>query len=140
METFETKLDDNPLDIIIKPSSDALLDGSNKVLVTIYNKEEPRKWRKVNVEKAGSNKFHAEILKTRLERKPTIKIRTNFIVDNIDLKEQIVKTTTIRYNLTDTLNSKDYESKYQNNDKEYDMGRADDETFSVSKRIEVLFT
>jgi len=136
MATFKTTLDDNPLTITIIPSSDALLDGSNKVLITIYNEDEPKKWRKIQVEEPRSKKFTADIVKIRLVKRPLIKIRTNFIVDNVSLKEQIAKVTTVAYQLDDTTNTENYVSIY---DEGFDLGASDDETFSVTQRIEVSF-
>ena len=136
MATFKTTLDDNPLTITIIPSSDALLDGSNKILITIYNEDEPKKWRKIQVEEPRSKKFTADIVKIRLVKRPIIKIRTNFIVDNVSLKEQIAKVTTVAYQLEDTTSTENYVSIY---DEGFDLGASDDETFSVTQRIEVLF-
>lgn len=140
MEKFETKLDDNTLKIFLKTSSDAILDGPNKIFFTIYTKDKPKKWRKVIVKRESPNTFSAEIVKTRLQKRPILKMRSNYIVDNIDLKESIAKVSTVTYNLEDTLNSKDYVSKHQSNKDEYDLGRSDDETFSITKRVNIVLT
>ncbi len=136
METYIAKLDENPLEITLKISSDALLDGFNKVLITIYNEAEPRKWRKIEVTKSNSNIFNAEIVKKRLVKRPVLKMRVNFIVDDVNLKTQIAKKTSIAYNLKSINDTEKYESKY---DDGFDLGSTNDETFSVTKRIEIIF-
>ncbi|QRM88793.1 hypothetical protein FG167_05945 [Lacinutrix sp. WUR7] len=135
METFNTEFDISPIQIIVEPSSDALLDGSGKVRLSIYHEDAPRKWRKVDVIDQGSNIFNASTDKSRLIKRPILKIRTNFIVDDLALKEQIAKTTTITYKLDD----ENFESSFDINEDEYDLGRTTDETFSITKRIQVLF-
>jgi len=67
-------------------------------------------------------------------------MRSNYIVDDKDLKKSIAKTSTVTYKLKDTLNSKDYKSKFQDNDKEYDLGNPKDETFSITKKITIKLT
>ena len=136
METFETQLDGESIKITITTFSDALLDGSNKVAISIYHPDTPRKWRKVSVDQIDTNKFEARITKDRLEERPVIRVRVNFIVDDIDLKEQIAKLTLVKYHLKDTTNDKVYESTY---DGDFNMGRKDDETFNIVKKIKVVF-
>ena len=137
MEKFETNLDNHKIKITAKVSSDALLDGSNKIFITIYHEDKPKRWRKIIAKQDNINKFSAEIVKSRLQKRPIVKIRTNYIVDDKDLKKQIAKTSTVKYTFNDPIVSDNYVSKYQINDLEYDLGSDQDETFSITKRVKI---
>jgi hypothetical protein len=137
MDTFEAKLDNQKLTIEAQISSDALLDGSSKIFVTIYHEDTPRRWRKIDVQLEGNNRFTAIVEKSRLQKRPIIKIRTNYIVDAINLKESIVKVTTVKYAINDGLKTVDFVSKFETNTEEFDLGTAEDETFSITKRVKV---
>lgn len=139
MENFTTKLDANNLNVSVTTNSDALPDGSNKLFVTIYHADNPKRWRKIEVVENSPNDFSFSVVKSRLKKRPIVKIRSNYIVDDTNLKKQIAKVTTIAYAFDDTTNDKDYTSKYQDDDTEYDLGKDDDETFSVTKRVTVSF-
>ncbi|WP_296385121.1 hypothetical protein [Winogradskyella sp.] len=142
MEEFKTKKDTNPVNIIIKPSSDAILDGPNKVRISIYNENAPRKWRKVKVIETELNKtFEATIEKQRIVDRPIIKIKTNLFADPLSKKDDMLKTTTVSYNLSSAVtDEKDYESTFLNHSEEYDPGSSIDQTFSVTKRIKTILT
>ena len=142
LEKFTSKNNNQPITIIVKPNSDALLDGPNKVRISIYNENTPRKWRKVKVRETDPNStFQASIDKERLVERPIIKIKSNYFVDNIDNKAVIISTTTVAYNLqSNVADQQDYESTFIEHPDEYDAGRDDDETFCVTKRIETILT
>ncbi len=140
MEDFKTKLDDIKLSVTVQVFSDALLDGSNKIFISIYHKDAPRKWRKMDANQKQPNVFTSQIDKSRVLKRPILKIRTNFIVDDISLKESIAKVSTVKYKIEDTLNNADYVSKFEVNEEEYDLGKSDDETFSIAKKVNVIFT
>ncbi|MBL7558588.1 hypothetical protein JAO71_02135 [Olleya sp. YSTF-M6] len=140
MDEFKTKLDNQTLDISVTVSSDALMDGSSKIFITIYHEDHPRRWRKIDAFQDDNNVFSASIEKSRLSKRPILKIRTNFIVDTIDLKDAIVKTSTCNYLLKDELNEASFTSNYQDNENEFDLGKSDDETFSISKKIHIELT
>lgn len=139
METFKTKLNDNPIKINLSINTDALIDGPNGVYITIYHPDSPRKWRKVKVYVNDQDQFEAVITKKRLVARPIIKIRISLIVDDLSLKEQIAETTEIDYHLNDTndpTKAELYESKY---DDDFNMGSSNDQTFNVVKKIKVIF-
>lgn len=139
METFATKLDDNPIEITVKTSSSAIMTGPNKVFITIYNEDSPSNWRKVNVDETVPDKeFKASVKKLELKDRPIIRIKSKFAVDDIDLKESIVKTTRLSYKLKDdTGNQEGFHSNYTDNKSEYKLGSSSDGTFAVVKRIKV---
>jgi len=142
MEEFKTPNNTNPVNVIIKPSSDAILDGPNKVRISIYDESTPRKWRKVKVTETEFNKtFEAAIDKERLVDRPIIKIKTNLFADPISRKDDMLKTTTVSYNLTSiAADEKEYESTFLDHPEEYDPGSSNDQTFSVTKRIKTILT
>ena len=137
MDTFEAKLDNQKLTIEAQISSDALLDGSSKIFVTIYNEDTPRRWRKIDVQLEDNNRFTAIVEKSRLQKRAIIKIRTNYVVDAINLKESIVKVSTVKYAINDGLKTVDFVSKFETDTEEFDLGTLEDETFSITKRVKV---
>jgi len=139
METFNTPNDNQPISITIKTSSDAVMTGPNKIFMNIYHEDTPNNWRKVKVTEVVPNEeFTATIEKSKIVLRDIIRIKSKFAVDDTDLKESIAKTTTIDYNLNGGPgNEKDFETNYTDHKSEYNLGSANDETFSIVKRIKV---
>lgn len=139
METFNTPNDNQPISIIIKTSSDAVMTGPNKIFMTIYHEDTPNNWRKVSIIEVVPNKeFSATIEKPRTLLRDIIRIKSKFAVDNTSLKESIAKTTTLDYKLNGGLgNEEDFETNYTDHKSEYNLGSANDETFTIVKKIKV---
>ncbi len=142
MENYQTPEDSNPLEIIIEPSSDAAFDGPNEVMVTVYHDDNPRKWRKIAVTEISNGIYKAEIEKDKLTDRPIVKIRSSFIVDSNQMpnKSLVVQQTTVDYNFDGGNGSADYKSTHDQDPTEYDEGRSNDETFTVTKRVSITLT
>ncbi len=140
METFKTKDDNQDIEIIIKTSSDAVMTGPNKIFMTIYNEASSTNWRKVIVDEIKANEeFKAVVKKSRLKKRPIIRIKSKYAADSTDLKEAMAKTTKLTYDFDENSGSiESFATNYKDNKDEYHLGSSNDETFSVVKRIKVI--
>lgn len=141
METFITKRDDHLIDILIKPDSSAILTGPNKIFMTIYNESSPINWRKVVVKEINQDKeFIGSISKKDLAERPVIRIKSKFAVDDVNLKDSIIKSTALSYLVVDgNGTNEDYKTNYTDHASEFKTGSSNDETFAVVKRVHVVF-
>lgn len=141
METYSTKNDSKSVFVTIIPSSDAKLDDPNEVIVIIHQKDDARRRKRQVVSINSEGNYVAEVLKSKLEEKPIVKIITSFIVDanQFPNKDLIVAKTEIDYNFNGGQ-AQGFESKYATHEAEYNKGSDTDETFRVTKRVEVFLT
>ncbi|MDT0555508.1 hypothetical protein [Patiriisocius hiemis] len=141
MEIYSTKNDSKNLVITVIPSSDAKLDDPNEVIVIIHQKEDARRRKRQAVTINAEGNYEAEVLKSKLVEKPIVKIITSFIVDanQFPNKDIIVAQTEIDYSFNGGQ-VQGFETKYDTHKDEYNKGSDADETFRVTKRIEVLLT
>ena len=140
MENFITPEDSNDLQVLLMLSSDAKLDGPNEVFATIYHIDDKRSYRKVSVEKIADAHYKVLADKKMLKERPVLKIKSFFIVDNVQLtdKDRVIKATKNNYTFKGPPDV-DFKSDYAFNKEEYVKGKPTDETFNVTKRVTINF-
>ena len=134
METFETYENTQKINAkIIKQETKALRLGP----VSFYLRkiDDPSDFEGLNNLTLTSSRFDKDKVKSRA----LLEIYTQFMVEENQLpnKETIMKSTLIKYSVFDQDNRGSYFSTY--NDFEDEYHSTDDEQFTITKRIKIIF-